>query len=69
MLESNPILITEAECSKRFSLSTGFLRRDRLTKQLLPFIKIGTAVRYNVAAVTNALHSFQQGGKRKGGAA
>lgn len=57
-----PVTVTESELSELMSLSTTFLQRDRRGKRLLPFYKLGGAVRYDLGRVRQALLSMELGG-------
>jgi hypothetical protein len=58
-----PVLtVNETTCAKATSLSLPFLRKDRITDQRIPFIKIGKRVMYDLDAVHAALQALQKGG-------
>lgn len=47
---SDKLLLTEKEAAELLSMSTHYLRRDRIAlSSTIPFIKIGAAVRYRRA--------------------
>jgi hypothetical protein len=61
-----PVLtVNESACAKATSLSLPFLRKDRITDQRIPFIKIGKRVMYDLDAVHAALRTMQHGGVTK----
>ncbi len=57
--------VNEFACAEAIGMSVYFLRKDRIGKQLIPFTKIGGAVRYDMDAVHAALRAMQQGGTAK----
>lgn len=59
--------VNEFACAEGSGMSVFFLRKDRSAsgKKIIPFIKIGGAVRYDMSAVHNALRAMQQGGATK----
>ena len=56
------LALTESELAADLALSLSWLRKDRQTKRLLPFFKIGGAVRYNRDRVLQALARMEEGG-------
>lgn len=56
-------MLKEAEAAEKLSLSTDFLRHDRISKQLIPFVRIGRAVRYEEGALNKFIASNQYGAK------
>lgn len=59
---STPIGVTECDIAKSIGMSVEFLRKDRSTKRLIPFYRIGKAIRYNPTRVTEALAALEVGG-------
>lgn len=59
---TEPIAVDDIELAKMLGMSVDFLRKDRVTKQLLPYYKIGKAVRYDVTRVRQALVLMEEGG-------
>lgn len=59
-----PILINEADAAKALGVSVHFLRKDRRTKQRVPFIKLGDSVRYSPSAIAAAMEHLQRGGAK-----
>jgi hypothetical protein len=43
-------------------MSVHWVRKDRRTKRLLPFYKLGEAVRYDLERVRQALRATEEGG-------
>jgi hypothetical protein len=58
------IIVDEHACAASLGLSVGWLRADRLGKRIIPFYKIGGAVRYNLRRVEQALAAVEYGGSR-----
>jgi hypothetical protein len=58
------IIVDEYSCAAALGMSVGWLRADRLGKRILPFYKIGGAVRYNLRRVEEALAAVEVGGRR-----
>ena len=59
------LAVSETELAKLIGMSVFFLRKDRCTKRILPFYKIGDAVRYNPERVMQALAALEEGGSPK----
>lgn len=60
----------ENECACLLKMSVHFLRKDRQTHRLVPFIKLGSSVRYSRPRVEAAMLALETGGqprpKRRG---
>lgn len=56
------IAVGEIELAESIGMSVEFLRKDRSGKRLIPFYRIGTAIRYNPTRVGEALSALEQGG-------
>jgi len=54
--------ITEFDLAESIGMSVEFLRKDRSGKRLIPFYRIGAAIRYNPARVTESLARLEVGG-------
>jgi len=54
--------LTEKELADMLGLSVAWLQRDRRTKRLLPFFRLGGSIRYSPERVRAALDRFQEGG-------
>jgi hypothetical protein len=63
---TNQIAIDERQCAQAIGMSVHWLRKDRRTKRLIPFIRIGTAVRYNIERVREAFAEMEEGGSDVG---
>jgi hypothetical protein len=55
----------EHEIAALLGMSVQFLRKDRRTKQLIPFFRIGDRVWYDERRVIETLASLEQGGDAK----
>ena len=60
----SPIAIDETRLAEALGMSVHFLRKDRRTKRLIPFYRLGGSIRYNLTSVTNALAACEEGGQR-----
>ncbi|WP_130434115.1 hypothetical protein [Rivibacter subsaxonicus] len=60
---TNQIAVNERACAQAIGMSVPWLRKDRRTKRLIPFFRIGTAVRYNIDRVREALATMEEGGQ------
>jgi hypothetical protein len=60
------IAVDEVEAARAIGMSIHFLRKDRRTKRIIPFFKIGDCVRYDLARVREALIAAEEGGVTKG---
>ncbi len=60
------IVLDESQMAKAIDMSVHFLRKDRRTRRLIPFYKIGGAVRYDIGRVREALKLLEEGGTRRG---
>ena len=58
-----PILKRDIDIARLFNLSVSFLRKDRRGARIVPFVQIGTCVRYCPDRVREALLALEQGGQ------
>jgi hypothetical protein len=58
------IAVDETEAAKAIGMSVHFLRKDRRTKRLIPFFRIGDCIRYDLGRVREALAAVEEGGTR-----
>jgi len=54
--------LTDHEIARAIGASVDWVRKDRLTRRLLPFYKVGSMVRYNPQRVLEALANLEEGG-------
>ncbi len=60
--EVPPIAVDEYAAAVALGVSVPFLRKDRRTRQLFPFYRVGTLVRYNLQRLAEALATLEEGG-------
>lgn len=60
--ETPPIAVDEAVAAAALGVSIHFLRKDRRTKRLFPFYRIGDRVLYNLDRVRATLFDMEEGG-------
>ena len=58
-------LVLDREVAPHLGVSRSFLQKDRITKQLIPFYRIGGKVLYDPAQARAALESYRVGGPSK----
>ena len=61
-LSVSDVAVDEREAAKMIGMSVFFLRKDRRTKRLIPFYRIGDRILYNPRRVFEALASLEEGG-------
>lgn len=44
-------LVDERVCALSLNKSIGWLRKDRLTKRIVPFVRVGASIRYDLDRV------------------
>jgi hypothetical protein len=57
-----PFAINEQQVAACIGTSVHWVRKDRRGKRLLPFYKLGDAVRYDPERVRQALRGMEEGG-------
>jgi len=60
--QTQSIAVDEIELARLIGMSVSFLQKDRGAKRLLPFYRIGDAIRYDLARVRLALATMEEGG-------
>ena len=66
--DSSPAFaVADKEIAKVIGMSLAWVRKDRATKRILPFFRIGESVRYDVATVRNVMLSRMEGGNVNNG--
>lgn len=58
------IAVGEFDLAAAIGMSVDFLRKDRSGKRIIPFFRIGKAIRYNPQRVNEALASLEEGGHK-----
>jgi len=68
MSQASPIVaVDEHAVAAAIGMSVHFVRKDRRTKRLLPYFRIGGSIRYDLDRVRDALISkCEEGGHREG---
>lgn len=61
-LVGSHLAVDERTIAQALGMSLEWVRKDRRTARVLPFMRIGRCVRYNPAAVMQALAATQEGG-------
>ena len=62
------LAVADKEIAALIGMSVAWVRKDRATRRILPFLRIGHAVRYDVAAVRSVLLTRMEGGSIDGSA-
>lgn len=57
-----PLAVDENTLASAIGMSVHFLRKDRRTKRILPFYRIGDCIRYDLGRVREALAAVEEGG-------
>lgn len=60
--EPLPLAVDEKAAAKALNVSVAWLRKDRRTKRLIPFYRLGGCVRYSPEGIRSALADLQEGG-------
>lgn len=63
-LSSSTKLLDEKEAAELIHMSIHFLRRDRITRRLVPFVRIGRSVRYLEEDLDRFIRENSFGSKR-----
>jgi hypothetical protein len=53
--DGRPPLLTDEQIAPILGFSAAYLRKDRIGPRRIPFLKIGSMVRYDLEAVRNAI--------------
>lgn len=64
---ATPIIVAvdEHACATAIGMSVHWLRKDRRSKRLIPFSRLGGAIRYDLGRVREALAELEEGGNRR----
>ena len=57
-----PLALNEKDVAARLKVSLSWLQRDRRTKKVIPFYRIGGNIRYSPERVAEALAKLEEGG-------
>jgi len=60
------VAVDEHACAQAIGMSVSWLRKDRRTKRLIPFSRLGGAIRYDLDRVREALADLEEGGRPRG---
>jgi hypothetical protein len=61
-IEVARIAIGENDCAQAIGMSVPWLRKDRRTKRLIPYYRIGNRILYDLSRVKEALLHLEEGG-------
>lgn len=57
-------IVADEEIAKIIKMSVHWVRKDRITDRVLPFFRLGRAIRYNVPVVIAAFNAHMEGGAK-----
>lgn len=60
--EGLPLIVDERKIAEIVGMSLPWVRKDRRGARLLPFFRLGSAVRYDVPTVLKAMRARSEGG-------
>jgi hypothetical protein len=61
-LQAQKLIVDEKTIAEIIGMSLPWVRKDRRTKRLLPFFRLGDRIRYDVPTVRKALLARTEGG-------
>lgn len=72
-LTTSPLAVNEQQCAEAIGMSVAWLRKDRRSKRLIPYYRLGGRILYSPERVQAALADLEEGGQprragRKGAA-
>ena len=56
-------LVDERICAPAIGKSVGWLRKDRLNSKIVPFVRVGTSIRYDLDRVFAVVMATEEGGQ------
>ena len=59
----SPVALNEKQAAAQLNISVFWLRKDRRTKRIIPFYRIGDLVRYDLETVRQSLLARTEGGR------
>lgn len=62
--QAQQLIVDDKTIAELIGMSVPWVRKDRRTKRLLPFFRLGDRVRYDVATVRKALLARVEGGQQ-----
>ncbi len=60
--QASQLIVDDKTLAKLIGMSLPWVRKDRRTKRLLPFFRLGDRIRYDVPTVRKALLARTEGG-------
>ncbi len=64
-MENTPVIaVDEHTLAAAIGMSVHFVRKDRRGKKIIPFIRIGGSIRYDIERVRKALAALEVGGEK-----
>jgi len=57
-------LLTDDELAPLLGVTVSWLRKDRITRQQIPYVKLGDLPRYSLSRVLEALRQGERGGAK-----
>jgi len=61
-MSASPEFVDDSTAAPALGVSVSWLRKDRLGRRLIPFVRIGGSVRYHLPTVRDALLANAEGG-------
>ena len=58
------LIVNDKQIAAVVGMSVAWVRKDRSTKRLIPFFRIGDCIRYDVSTVRAAFMSRMEGGAK-----
>jgi hypothetical protein len=59
-----PLIVDDKKIAEILGMSLPWVRKDRATKRLVPFFRVGDCIRYDVPTVRKAFLSRMEGGAK-----
>jgi hypothetical protein len=59
-----PLIVDDKKIAEVIGMSVPWVRKDRATKRIIPFFRLGDCVRYDVQTVLKAFHARMEGGAK-----
>jgi hypothetical protein len=64
-MSTEPLFHNEAEIARRIGLSVSFLRKDRRTHRVIPYLRVKGRILYSLERVREAMLAREEGGQPK----
>ncbi len=65
-MTASPEFVDDSTAAPALGVSVSWLRKDRLGRRLIPFVRMGGAVRYHLPTIRDALLAHAEGGRPGG---